>query len=91
LFGSVPEWIRSEADRRTYDLYLLLDVDVPWVDDSQRYLPDRRQEFFERCRQALIERGRPYVTIGGTWPQRFQLACQAVHELLQKSDRNSTI
>jgi NadR type nicotinamide-nucleotide adenylyltransferase len=81
LFGDCPPELREAADRRTYDLYLLLDVDVPWVDDAQRYLPDRRQEFFDRCRQALESRSRPHVTIRGSWPERFEQACRAVRRL----------
>jgi NadR type nicotinamide-nucleotide adenylyltransferase len=78
LFGSCPAWIVEEADRRTYDLYLLLDVDVPWVDDAQRFLADRRREFFERCKAELVRRGRPYVVVRGTWADRFRAAVAAV-------------
>ncbi|MCI0529484.1 MAG: AAA family ATPase, partial [Nitrospira sp.] len=31
LFGECPLWIREEADRRLYHLYLLTDIDAPWV------------------------------------------------------------
>ncbi|MCP5425924.1 MAG: AAA family ATPase [Gammaproteobacteria bacterium] len=82
LFGYCLDWIREEAERRQYDLYLLTDIDVPWVDDAQRYLPHRRQEFMDRCRQALDRRGRPYVLLSGNWARRLQRACRAVDELL---------
>jgi HTH-type transcriptional repressor of NAD biosynthesis genes len=86
LFGDCPAWIQAEAERRSYDLYLLMDVDVPWVDDSQRYFPDdlRRRDFFERCRRTLEERGRPFVVIRGSWDERFAMACRAVDELLAR-------
>ncbi|MEW5725082.1 MAG: AAA family ATPase, partial [Thermodesulfobacteriota bacterium] len=58
LFGRCPEWLKIEAERRRYDLYLLADVDCPWVDDPQRFLPQERREFFERCRRELESRGR---------------------------------
>lgn len=87
LFGDCPEWIRQAAEQRTYDLYLLLDVDVPWVDDRQRYLPHARQEFFDRCREALESRGRPYVVIRGDWQKRFAAACDAVERLLHEGRR----
>ena len=82
LFGDCPAWVRAEADRRTYDLYLLTDVDVPWVDDAQRYLPDRRREFFDRCEAELRKRGRRYVTVRGTWDERRTTAVAAVESLL---------
>ena len=82
LFDACPDWIRAEADRREYDLYLLTDVDVPWVADTVRYLPDEGQEFFERCVHELESRNRHFVRIHGNWNRRFRLAVAAVNELL---------
>ena len=85
LFGKCPTWIAAEAARRKYDLYLLLDVDVPWVDDAQRYLPHKRQEFFNRCHELLKRHRLPYQIIRGDWQQRFESARDAVSRLLQES------
>jgi HTH-type transcriptional repressor of NAD biosynthesis genes len=82
LYGSCPEWVRQEAERRAYDLYLLLDVDVPWVGDVVRYLPEDRRAFFERCRRELEVRGRRYVHVRRSWDERFETARRAVAELL---------
>ena len=82
LYGSSPAWVRDEAARRTYDLYLLLDVDVPWVGDVVRYLPEDRRAFFDRCRSELEARGRRYVAVRGGWDERFETARRAVAELL---------
>jgi NadR type nicotinamide-nucleotide adenylyltransferase len=84
LFGNCPEELRAEAERRRYDLYLLTDVDVPWVQDGQRYLPYARAEFMERCVRALESRGRPYVRIRGTWTERFEAAVAAVQDLMRR-------
>ena len=40
LFGHTPDWVRELADARRYDLYLLNDVDVPWIDDGQRFFKE---------------------------------------------------
>jgi NadR type nicotinamide-nucleotide adenylyltransferase len=82
LFGSCPETVREQADRRGYHLYLLNDVDVPWVSDPVRYLPLQRAEFFQRCRAELEERKRRYVILQGDWEQRFEVACRAVEEVI---------
>lgn len=84
FFGKCPEWVTLEAARRQYDLYLLLDVDVPWVDDGQRYFPDelKRREFFKRCERELIRRERPFVRISGDWNERFKRAVNAVENLI---------
>ncbi|BAY65857.1 ATPase/kinase involved in NAD metabolism [Calothrix brevissima NIES-22] len=82
LFGKCYQWIYGEAEQRHYDLYLILDVDVPWVDDKQRYLPHLRIEFRDRCIFELKSRNRPYVLISGSWEERFHQACVAVDEII---------
>jgi len=82
LFGRCDEAVRREAQSRRYDLYLLCDTDVEWVDDSTRYLGHMRREFFERCRDALESSGREYVVVRGSWEERFRLACEAVDGVL---------
>ena len=85
LFGECPGWIRELARGRRYDLTLLLDVDVPWVDDQQRFLGGdaQRSAFFTNCRDVLDAHRRPYRVIRGDWAQRFAAACDAVDESLQ--------
>ena len=70
------------AERRTFDLYLLLDVDVPWVADRQRFLDDRRADIFTLYRQALEQRKRSFAHIRGNYDERLAAACAAVDELL---------
>ncbi|MGK7905619.1 MAG: AAA family ATPase [Synechococcus sp.] len=79
LFDRCPNWIRAEADRRTYDLYLVTDCDVPWVEDCQRNHPHQREWFRDRCIRELEQRDRSFVLLSGTWEQRFLGACQAVN------------
>lgn len=82
LFGACDPAIPQWAGAMSADLYLLTDVDVPWVDDSVRYLPEKRREFFAAC-QALLEReGLPYVVIRGDWAARRQTAIDAVATLI---------
>ena len=85
LFGSTPGWVRELAEQRTYDLYLVMDVDVPWVDDDQRFFSEQsvRREMFERFVSALGKRGRKYRIIRGDWARRFASAAEAVTELLR--------
>lgn len=81
-FGSCPAEVRRLADERACDLYLLCGVDAPWVDDGQRDLAHRREEFFDRCRQVLESRGRPHVHLTGDWDTRFRVASAAIEPLL---------
>jgi NadR type nicotinamide-nucleotide adenylyltransferase len=61
-----------------YDLYLLLDIDIPWVADDLRDKPEERDQMliqFKKARQSL---NRPYVLIQGQGEDRFQCAIQAI-------------
>jgi HTH-type transcriptional repressor of NAD biosynthesis genes len=82
IFGRCEAAISELAERRTYDLYLVADVDVPWVADPQRYLPEKRKEFFDYCTAELTRRKRSFIVIKGDWQQRFTKAENAVRRML---------
>lgn len=88
MFDRCPDWIVDQANHRDYDLYLVTDVDVPWVDDTVRYLPEERKSFLDRCIAELEQRGRRYVLVSGDWEQRWNVALAAVQALLEET--NST-
>lgn len=81
LFGAADAEVVAIAESRAADLYLVTDVDVPWVPDPVRYLPDDRRAFLERCLDALGARKRPFVRINGGWDERFAAAVRAVESL----------
>jgi len=81
-FGRCPLWIEEMARARLADLYLLLDIDVPWVADGVRDRGDRRPEmhaFFVSRLQALRAR---VTVIHGPWESRRALAVAAIDALL---------
>lgn len=82
LYNSCEEWIMELSNQKNFDLYLLTDVDVPWIPDQVRYLPEERESFMNECIKALEIRNLPYVKLSGTWDERFKLACQTVDKLL---------
>lgn len=84
LFDKCPAWVTKAAHEQSYDLTLLLDVDVPWVDDNQRFIKAQkdRQAFFERCVDALELAGRRYEVLSGTWKEREAKAIGLIDELL---------
>ena len=86
--GQCPEWVRTEAEKRTQGvaLWLLCDTDIPFEPDPQRSFPDAagREKGRQISREALEKRGLPFVDIRGDWAQRNRLAIDAVTELLAK-------
>jgi len=86
LYGTCPDAIRREADKRArnYALYLLCDIDQPFAPDPQRCFPDPADR--EKCRKiwrgALERRQLPFVDIRGDWTAREAAGIAAVKEVL---------
>ena len=80
-YGTVAPWIlRAERERRA-DLYLLCDVDVPWVPDGVRDRPTDRERMFALFRDALVRRRADTVVVRGDWATRWRIAQSAVTAL----------
>jgi NadR type nicotinamide-nucleotide adenylyltransferase len=88
LYGRIDPEVSALAQSRQADLYLLTDVDVPWVSDIVRYLPEDRFNFMEKCEQSLIETNRRYVKISGSWEERLRRAIGAVESLMESRSEN---
>lgn len=67
--------------KQYFDLYLLLDVDVPWVDDGTRDFPEGRQAHFNRLKAELDAKKIQYVVISGSYQERFEKAVKEVDKL----------
>lgn len=80
--GSVPESVTSLETAVKYDLYLLFDVDVPWVADGLRDLGDRRQEIHAMFKAALDTRRIEYTEVRGDWDARTRIVDDAVNGIL---------
>ena len=81
VLGDRPAWLTAAARARRYDLVLLLDHNVPWVEDGTRVLRDRREEHTRLLREELEAAGREYVMLSGDFEQRRTEAERLVEEL----------
>jgi len=79
---NAPQWIYEINHQRSYDLFILLKPDIPWVDDGTRNYEDIRQWQFERLQQELESRNLPYIVISGDFEQRLQKAIEKIDLLL---------
>jgi NadR type nicotinamide-nucleotide adenylyltransferase len=77
-YGSCPAWIEQAARDRRGDLYLLCDIDVPWVAAPQRDRPHLREHMHGLFVDALETLGARYVLIRGSWAERLTIAVAAV-------------
>lgn len=78
LLGRRDSWFARFRD--TADLYLLCDIDMPWVDDGTRYFPDSqtRHRFMAACRNELEARGLAYAIVSGDRDRRLKQAIAAI-------------
>lgn len=82
LFGFTPKPVVDELSIRTYDFYLLMDIDMPWEDDPLRDFPDKREYFFNVWKQELNKLNANYTVISGMGAERNKFAESAVLEFL---------
>ena len=78
MLGHRDPWFAAFDDYA--NLYLLLDADLPWVDDGTRIYGDAttRADFFARCRDELVARGVNWALISGKEKARTTAAIAAI-------------
>ena len=78
-YGDCPAWIEETFRRRVPDLYLLADIDVPWVPDGgQRDRGDRREEMQTLFRKTLGAWGLTFADVRGTLDERLAMAATVI-------------
>jgi len=86
-YGECPPWIHEAARERRPDLYLLLDIDIPWTPDAPRDRGHMRPEMQALFRDAVERSGVPFVDISGDAEERFASARAAIETLTGSDSR----
>jgi NadR type nicotinamide-nucleotide adenylyltransferase len=81
-FGRSPQEVLDELPKHPYDIYLLLDIDLPWEEDPLRDFPHMREYFMEVWYKELKALNARYVVISGTGAGRYDNAVAAIDEFL---------
>lgn len=84
VFEKCHRFILDEIVRREYDLYLLCNIDLPWVKDELREYPDivSRKKLYRIYKDLMTNQQVPWVDISGDYEQRLQKAVVAVDKML---------
>lgn len=80
---SCPAFVEEAALARKASLYLLCDIDVPWVPDGVRDRSERRDEMHAAFVATLERMDARYVVLRGTWAEREALARASIDNLLR--------
>lgn len=81
-FGKAPAEVLDELQKHPYDLYLLMDIDLPWQDDPLRDFPHLREYFMDVWHQELKSLNAQYKVVSGNDRQRLQNAIRSIDNFL---------
>lgn len=86
-YGRCPPWIVETARARLAELYLVCDVDVPWVADPARDRAHARHEIQAAFIEQLERYGAQYVVVHGILEEREAAAVAAIESHLAPRSR----
>jgi len=84
--GAHCDAIDAIARSRRYDLYIVTNSDIPFVQDGTRDGEHIRQWMTNRFREELIGRRLPWISVSGTREERLRAAAFAIDPLLTSVD-----
>ena len=85
VFNKCDNRILTEITKREYDLYLLCDVDLPWVKDNLREYPDLkvRQKLFHYYKEDMVAQKTTWKIIRGSYENRLADAIKFTSDILR--------
>lgn len=83
-FGKSPQEVLDELPRHPYDLYLLMNIDLPWQEDPLRDFPHLREHFMQVWQQELKSLNANYSIISGTGKMRLENSITTINKYLSK-------
>ncbi len=82
-FNKCHSWILNQIASRKYDLYLLCNIDLPWIKDELREYPDieTRNKLYRYYKDIMVNQSVPWVDISGNYEVRLQTAIKAIDNI----------
>lgn len=76
VFNKCHNWILNRIAERNYDLFLLCDIDLPWVEDKLREYPDKkiRRKLYCFYKDLMINQSTLWCNISGKYDERLAKA-----------------
>jgi len=89
VFGRYPAAVDEELEKRKYDFFLIMNIDLPWQDDSLRDFPHLREHFLSVHLNEIKRLNVPFALISGIGSARETAAIKAVDAFLASHPCNS--
>ena len=71
------------ALENSYDLYLLTNIDIPWVKDDLRDKPHEREESFQIFKEELEKNNISFKIVEGNFEKRFNICKEHIDQLIK--------
>lgn len=84
VFGKCHTYILDQIAHNKKELFLLCNIDLPWIKDELREYPDleTRKELYHIYKAILINQTVPWVEVKGSYEQRIKGAIDYINALL---------
>lgn len=83
VFGKVSPFIEAQYKSEMTDVYLLTEIDLPWIEDGQRKNQHNRDYLFQLFENHLQQKGLPYFRVNGTGDSRYEMADRVLRTFLK--------
>lgn len=83
-YKTAHPWIIDEIKKQSFDLYLLMDIDLKWEPDPLREHPHQRERLFKLYEKELEKRNLSFIKIGGLGKERTLNAIRAIDDFFQE-------
>lgn len=80
----IPQWLEDAIIQRQPDLFLICNIDLPWVEDEQRANPHDRDKLYQQFLEELNALQANYSIVSGNSTKRLQSAVNELDSLLRK-------
>ena len=81
--GICDPLLEKYALENRYDLYLLTNIDIPWVKDDLRDKPHKREESIQIFKEELVKNNIPFKIVEGDFEKRFDICKKYIDELIK--------
>lgn len=87
VYGKCPGWLNEEIKNCNIDLFLVCDVDLPWIDDPVRENGgENRNKLQSIYLQELESYGFHYQIVSGEGEQRIKNAINAINTFIHENN-----
>ena len=85
--GFCPKLIKELVNVYHYDLYILTQVDIPWIKDDLRDRPNNRKDMFDIFKAELDNKKFNYLIVNGNQNTRLKMAVKFIDSYIYKLNK----